>query len=171
MSFRATAILYVLATLLQMSIVNLISIHGVGPNLILCLTIALTFMFNGGYKAAPFAVICTLFLDIGTAQYIGTGAFTIFVIMGIILLIRRELNVENIFPLLTVGVIITVAYGIIYWIIMRILGSPMSFIYMLWHQPFYVAYNLAILAILYFSMAGKLKVVKNHRNRAEYEQD
>jgi len=169
MSLKATAILFAAATLFQMTLVDLISIAGQGPNLILCLTIALTFMFNSGYKAAPFAVICTLFLDVGTGQYIGVGAFTIFIVMGIILIVRTQLNVDNIKPLLVVGAIVTPVYGAIYWLIMHILGNPMSFWYILLHQPIYIAYNLAVIAILYYAMAGRLKVLKRRKDGYEYE--
>ncbi len=169
MTLRTTVILYVAATLLQMTAVTLIRVAGIGPNLILCLTIAMTFMFNNGYKVAPIAVICALFLDVGTAQYIGVGAFSVFVVMGIILLVRTQLNVDNIHPLLAVGAVVTPVYGIVYWLIMHILGNPMSFFYMLWHQPFYILYNLVVIAILYWPMRKRLEAIQRKADQYDYD--
>ncbi|MGI6204302.1 MAG: hypothetical protein ACOYJH_03375 [Anaerovoracaceae bacterium] len=145
---RAT-VMYLLAWIFQMTLAGIISINNVGPNLILCLTVVVVFVFDDGWKIAPFALIAALLLDICTGDYIGVASLSLTFTMMLAYFARRNLNTQEFLPMAVTGACCTLLYNVVYWLIMKIAGDPMTLLFVLKYQVFYIIYNVIIIYFLF----------------------
>ena len=145
-------VLYLLAFIFQLTVVNVIGIKNVGPNLILCLTVVITFVFNDGWKCVFFAMGAALLTDICCGSIVGVGPLAMLAAVIFSELARERVNTELLTPLAATGALATLVYNIIYWLILKITGDPMSMLYMLKFQIFYIIYNIAIMFAIYYFM-------------------
>ena len=150
MSIRHVTIFYAAAFFLQLSVVNLISAGGMAPNLIFCVTIFIAFRFDRGWRCFPFAIAATLLLDLCAGAYLGVSSLALFLVMIFLIWVRYYINTDLLKTLLATGAVCTVLYWIIYWLIQSILKNYYSLGYILRFQPCFIAYNLIIMAILWF---------------------
>lgn len=157
MTLKKLILLFVLAFLFQLTLVNLLSVRGIAPNLVLCLTVAITFAYEEGYRAIPFGLVAMLFIDITSAYYIGIGSLSLFITAIMVILFRRQLNVEQWAPLVVTSVLSTFVYNILYWALLKLLGNPMSIFYILKVQGWYALYNVVITGMLFWLMSRNIK--------------
>jgi rod shape-determining protein MreD len=148
---RLTA-LYLLAFIFQLTVVNIIGIKSVGPNLILCLTVVITFVFNDGWKCIFFGMGAALLTDICCGSLVGVGPLALFAAGIFSELARERLNTEVLAPLAATGAIATLVYNVLYWGVLKITGDPMDLLYMLKFQIFYIIYNIAVMFVIYYFM-------------------
>ena len=126
MSYKKAALLYGIAFILQFSILNLFSINGVTPNLILCLMIFITFKYNEGFQPALLVLPFALLSDLTGGLYFGVSALVLFLLCMAVSYFGKGLNRENLWTLLTVTALGTVVYYLLYWVTLVVLGSPES---------------------------------------------
>jgi rod shape-determining protein MreD len=150
MSYKKAALLYGIAFLLQFSLLNLFSVFGVTPNLILCLLVFITYKYNDGVKPALLGIPFSLLADSISGQYVGVGALALFLLCLAVAYFGRDLNRETIWTLLTVSAIGTVVYNSLYWLILSILGNPGTFFGLLKFLFLAVPMNLLAVAIAFF---------------------
>ena len=79
MSFKKVLLFFIVAFLLQLSLVGIFSINNTGPNLIFCVMVIITFLYEDGYRSIPFAIFFGLLLDICSGVYVGVCPLVIFV--------------------------------------------------------------------------------------------
>lgn len=149
MSYKKAALLYGIGFIVQFSLLNLFSIHGVTPNLILCLMIFITYKYDNGLRPALLALPFALLSDIIGGQYVGVGALVLFVLCLAVSYFGRDLNRETIWTLLTVSAIGTVVYYSFYWLILIILGNPGTMLALLNFLFFALPLNLITVAIAF----------------------
>ena len=149
MSIKKVTILYVLAFLLQLSVINLFSIGGIAPNLIFCLTVFICFRFNLGYRCVPFALVASLLLDTCAGNYVGLSALALFLTCIFVIWVKYYMNTDLLKTLLATGAVATIVYGLLYWIMAAIMKFEYSLVYVLQHQIFYIVYNLIVMSILW----------------------
>ncbi|MBQ3924154.1 MAG: rod shape-determining protein MreD [Firmicutes bacterium] len=163
MSFKRVLILFILAFLMQMSVVNLISFRNMGPDLIMCLMIAITFLYDDGYRSIPFALFFGLLLDVCAHQFVGVTPM-IYLVVGIFAAACRIwLNAEKMTTLAVTGVIATFIYETLYFAFMKLLGNPLGAGFILLKEPVFMIYNVAILALLFLAMHKKAEQYHNDR--------
>ncbi len=157
MTLKKLIILYLLAFLFQLTLVNLFVFGGIAPNLVLCLTVAITFAYEEGYRCIPFGIVAMLLIDISSAYYIGVGALVLFITAIFVIIFRRQLNVEQWAPLVVTSIFTTIVYNILYWVVLKLLGDPMSILHILKTMGFYAFYNVIITGILFWFMSKNIK--------------
>lgn len=163
MSFKKVTILFALAFIFQLTIVNIFSINSTGPNLVFCLMVIITFLYEDGYRSIPFGMFFGFLLDICSGAYVGITPLAM-LIAGIFAAAGRIwLNVEKIYTLLTTGIIATILYQATYYAVMKALGDPMGIVKVLAFQPLLVAYNTLILAIMFITMHKSAEKYHNDR--------
>lgn len=150
MSYKKAILLYGIALFLQFSLLNIFSVHGVTPNLILCLLIFITYKYNDGLRPALIAIPFALLSDLLGGQYVGVSALTLFILALTVNYLGRGLNRESIWTLLTVSVFGTVVYNFLYWSILTMLGIPSAFFGLLEFLAFALPVNLLIILIVNF---------------------
>lgn len=157
MTLKKLVIFYVIAMTLQLTLINLFALGGITPHLVLCLTVAIVFIYDSGYRCIIFALPSMLLLDMCNAEYAGIGTTALFVTCILVIFFRRELNVEQWAPLIVTGILGTVVYHLVYWGMLKIMAVPVEFLYLLKYIGFYCLYNTGILAILFIFMSRHKK--------------
>lgn len=160
MKIRYAAIVFFVAFIFQGTFLNLISIWGISPNLILCLIAALSFIY-GEYKVAILGIIFGLLLDINTGIYVGVSAFAFLTVALMIIFLRESINKDNPVSAIIIGIGASLVSNGIHYSVNRCFGVNQSFFYWLQLQPFYIIYNCVIIFILYLIL---IKKVTKHRS-------
>jgi len=163
MKYRYAICLFTAAFIIQTTLMNVVGIFGVTPNLLLCLVVIFSFLYVDNNYGLVLGVIFGLFYDVCFSEYTGIAALAFFIISLSIMLVNVATNREAVLSVLLVSAGATVLYTLIYWSIMSMLGSSYSFLYMIKKLPLYVLYNTAIVLILYYSMIKK--VIRHHDDR------
>lgn len=174
MSLRRVIIIFALAFICQLSLINMVAVTSVTPNLILCFTIALAFYYPTGYKCIPVALAAMLLLDICGSPYAGAGTLCLFIVALWIVLCRIHLNPERWITTATVTVISIFIYYLLEWLLYYLMGNPMGFLFMLKKCVAYLIYDLITVTIIYLFISGRIIKKKpekeNEDNAAFYEQ-
>jgi rod shape-determining protein MreD len=150
MSYKKATFLYAIALVLQFSLLNMFSINGVTPNLILCLMIFITYKYNDGFQPALLALPFALLSDLMGGQYVGVGALVLLLLGLAVNYFGRDLNRDTIWTLLTVTAIGTIAYNFIYWLVLKMLGNPSIIIDLLKFLAIALPANLLVILIIFF---------------------
>lgn len=156
-------ILYLAAFFLQPFLQNLIPLLGNHLNLLLCLTVVLTFVYDERLTGIFFGFIFALLSDIVSGYYLGPAVLAV-TCAGIVVLILREFtNIENIFNALFMMLLSTWLYATVYWGVYKLLGSPYSYVYAMKTLPLSLLFNCITAAVLYLVLIKK--VIKHRRDR------
>ena len=150
MSYKKAVFLYGIALVLQFSLLNIFSINGVTPNLILCLMIFITYKYNDGLKPALIAIPFALLSDLMGGQYVGVSALVLFILGLTVNYLGRGLNRETLSTLLTVSVGGTVFYNLLYWLILTLLGNSSTILDLLRFLTIALPANLLVILIVFF---------------------
>ena len=157
MSYKKAVLLYGIAMVLQFSLLNIFSINGVTPNLILCLMIFITYKYNDGLRPALVAIPFALLSDLMGGQYVGVSGLGLFILALIVNYYGRSLNRDSIWTLLTVSAIGTVIYNLIYWLIMITLGNASTMLDLVKFLAYALPANLLVVMLVFFVYTRILK--------------
>ena len=163
MKYRYATCLFLLAYISQTTLMNIVSVAGVTPNLLLCLVVIFSFMYDEKKYGIVLGVIFGLLYDIAFAQYVGIAALAFLIIAIAIMAVRIVMSKETVFSIVIIGSASTAVYTLIYWAIMALLGSNWSFMVMLSFLPVSVAYNTVVIVILYCLMIKR--VTRHYEDR------
>ena len=163
MKYRYAICLFLTAFIIQTTLMNALSVFGATPNLLLCLVVIFSFLYDDKNYGIVLGIVFGLLYDICFAQYAGISALAFLVISIAIMLVSVVMSKEAVFSIIIIAASATCAYTLIYWGIMYMLGSNYSFLYMLGFLPLYVLYNTVIVIILYYLMIKK--VIRHHKDR------
>lgn len=163
MSFKRVTLFFVIAFLLQLSLINIVSIKMVAPNLIMCTVVIITFLYEDGFRSIPFGIFFGLFLDICAGTYVGISSL-LFLIVGVFAEAARIwLNVEKLPTLITTAFISTFIYEVGYWIFMKFLNGYMLFSHMIEKAFFFAISNTVMMTIMFLVMHKKAERYHNDR--------
>ena len=149
MSYKKAVLLYGIALVLQFSLLNIFTIGGVTPNLILCLLLFITYKYNEGLRPALIAIPFALLSDLMGGQYVGVSALVLFILALTVNYLGRGLNRDSIWTLLTVSVFGTVVYNFLYWGVLATLGIPGTIFGLLKFLASALPANLLVILIVY----------------------
>lgn len=163
MSFRKVTLFFLIAFFCQLTLINIISVKGFAPNLIMCTVVIITFLYEDGFRSIPFGIVFALLLDICAATYMGISSILMLIVGIFAETARIWLNVEKLSTLMTTGAIATIIYECGYWIFMRLLGSSMKLSYVLAQSMIFIVYNVLIMSIMFLVMHKKAERYHNDR--------
>ena len=166
LKYKYSFILFLIGFILQSSVMHHISIFGVTPNLILCLVIIFSFLYDDDHGIV-FGLIFGLIQDICFSEIIGVAAISYLLIALLCLELNRYLYKESLISILIVSSIGTISYGLFYWGIIKMLGSEYEFIYMLKMEAILLIYNGIVMLIMYLIMSRR--VIKHQSDRYIYQ--
>jgi rod shape-determining protein MreD len=150
MSYKKAILLYGIALVIQFSLLNIFSINGVTPNLILCLMIFITYKYNDGFKPALVAIPFALLSDLMGGQYVGVSALVLLLLGLTVNYLGRGLNRETISTLFAVSAFGTVFYNFLYWLILTTLGNSTTILNLLKFLAIALPANLLVILIVFF---------------------
>lgn len=160
---------FAVAFILQLTVCSIISINGVGPNLILCLLMTGVFLFPMENRCITCAVIAGLLLDMTAGKYAGIYAFTLLLIGLLTIAYKYFFNFESRLSVLPLAIIGTIAYHGISSLILFIGGMSMSIVKILIFTAGSLAWNLVLMYILYFIMIKKATARPKRSRYERYE--
>lgn len=163
MSFKKVTLFFLIAFLLQLSLINIITVKGAGPNLILCSVVMITFLYEDGFRSIPFAIFFGLLLDTCAGSYVGITSILMLIVGVFAEIARIWLNVEKLPTLMTTAAISTFIYEFLYWVGMRLLGSPTSLSPILAKGFLFILYNVVVMSIMFLVMHKKAEGYHNDR--------
>lgn len=162
MKVRYAIIIFLVAFFMQGTILNLFSVYGTTPNLILCLVVIFSFLYEDN-NGLILGVVFGLLTDLCMTHYMGATAFCLLVVSLLVSLLRENINKENIISIIIVSIGSTVIFNLIYFVINMCFGSIYSITYWLKLQPLYIIYNSAIVLILYLIFIKRVVKYRNDR--------
>lgn len=162
MKIRIAAILFMVALVLQGTLLNLFSIFGGTANLLLCLVIMMTFLYeneNAIYLGLFFGILS----DIAYSDMVGIASLGFLLVGYLTVQVRQILNKENVFSVLILSISGTLIYNVFYWFVTNLFNNNIDFFIFAKLQPVYIIYNLIIMMMIYFSLINR--VVKHRKDR------
>lgn len=141
--------------IMQSTVINGISLWGVTPNLILCLTIIFAFLYDG-YEGLLFGVLFGLFQDIFFGEVIGIAAISYLIIGLAVGGAKKQINKEHVFSTFILILGGTLAFNLLYWSLSSLFGAGYSVVTMLKLQIVAIPYNVVIAVMLYFWLIQKV---------------
>ena len=160
MNYRKAIVLFEIAFLVQTSLLNVIMIKGYTPNLLLCLVVTLSFLYEDETYGIVLGAIFGVLYDICFSTVVGPTALCLVVVAAFILLVRELVNIENIINMWVVATISIAVYYVLNWLLIHLTGNPLGILYMLAKLPGEYIYSIIIITILYLIL---LRLSDRHR--------
>lgn len=155
MKYLYTFIIFFIGFLLQSTLMNIISVLGVTPNLVLCIAIVVAFLFDDG-QSLIFGVLFGLIQDICFGKIVGIAAFCYLMIMLIADEAKRLINRENMLSAIILTIGGTFIYNVLYWVMTFLFDGTYSVMVMLRMQPIAIVYNVVVTIVLYLLLIRKV---------------
>ncbi len=140
MNYKYGFLMFLVAFLLQFTIMDHLAIVGVMPNLLLILVIVLSFLFNENY-APTYGIIFGTMQDICFSPMIGINALSYFLVYLFIMQIKRFIYRDNVLATLFLVAAATAIHSAVFWSITQAFGGNLNIMYMLIRLPGTIVYN------------------------------
>ena len=163
MKYWQVGLLYLAAFLIQPSLLNVINIGGYTPNLILCLTILSTFLYEEEIYGVIFGAVFGILYDIMYSNVVGPMPISLILVALGIIIVREYTNIENIINMWAVSIVSILAFYFLSWGLHHIAGNPVGFRFVFNSVPWIALYSLAVITILYWILIRKL--ARHRRDR------
>lgn len=162
-------IAFFIALLLQTTVLRHIAIMGYSPNLLLCLVVVCSFLYEEKIGLI-YGAVFGLLLDMISSQFIGPSALSFVIIYIFVRIMRIFFNHERLLPELLLAVTSTPLYILTLWMFYKIASSPVSIIIVLKAMPVLIVYNGVIIVLLHlFLVRGVIKHKRDANISGRYE--
>lgn len=163
MKYWKAGVLFLIAFFIQTSLLNLISIGGYTPNLLLCLVVIFSFLYEKDMYGLVYGAVFGLIYDACYSYVIGPTPIALLIVAVLVLILREYANIENIISMWIVSAVSFFFYYFVNWGLYRIAGTPLGLSYAFSHAIWIVLYSLAVITVLYVFMIKR--VIKYHKDR------
>ena len=163
MSYLKAGATFLVAFLMQGSLLNLFSIGGYTPNLLLGLVVILSFLYEKELYGILYGALFGLLCDICYCDVIGPTPIAFVLTAVVVIMMRYYANVENSISMSVVSVISFLIYYIINWGLCSIAGTPIGIGYVIANAIIPIIYTLAFVFVVYKVLIKD--VVKHHKDR------
>ena len=154
---------FLVAFLLQGSLLNMFSVVGHTPNLLLALVVMLSFLYEKEMMGILYGAMFGLIYDMCYCDVLGPTAIALVVTSVCVMLMRYYANVENIISMSVVSIIAFVIHYIVQWGLMHFAGNPIGLGYVLIGSLVTIVYTLLVNIVIYKVLIKN--VVKHHKDR------
>jgi len=161
------AIVFIVAFFLQTTILWRVPVHGFSPNLLLCLVVVFSFMYDERYGLV-FGLIFGVLLDLTQSLYFGPQTLTFFLAYITAGLMRKVFNQEKVIPDVLCVLIITPLYAFILWGSCRLAGNPKDVGYVIESLPSLLVMHALLTALFHLLF---VRSIIRHRRDRRYKSD
>ena len=154
---------FLIAFLIQPSLLNVINIEGYTPNLILCMTILYTFLYEEDIHGVVFGSVFGVLYDMMYSNVIGPMPISLVLVSIGIVVVREFTNIENIINMWAVSFVSVLAYYFMNWGLHHLAGNPVGLGVVFNQVPAIALYSLVIITVMYMILIKR--VVRHHRDR------
>ena len=152
-----------IAFLIQPSLLNMINIGGYTPNLLLCLVVIFSFIYEEEMYGVVFGSLFGVLYDVCYSDVIGPAPIAFLVVAVGIMMAREYVNIENIFNMWIVSILSFCTYYLINWGLHRLAGNPIGIMYVFGKVPWIILYSMAVITMIYLILIRK--AVRYRRDR------
>ncbi|MCI9597291.1 MAG: hypothetical protein HFE75_08355 [Firmicutes bacterium] len=151
------ACLYAAAFFLQPPLTALTAYRGIGPDLVLCLTVMLVVMGKEPGPVAAASIATALVQDICYSLYAGPGGAAMLAAVACAALAFRLCAWEGPWLILALTALETMVYHMVLWAGCWVFGAPWSFFHMVQGMPIWILYNGILCAGTYMMLTRERK--------------
>ena len=163
MRYWKAGLIFLIAFLIQPSLLNMINIGGYTPNLLLCLVVIFSFIYEEEMYGIVFGSLFGVLYDVCYSDVIGPAPIAFLVVAVGIMMAREYVNIENIFNMWIVSILSFCTYYLINWGLHRIAGNPIGIMYVFGKVPWIILYSMAVITMIYLILIRK--AVRYRRDR------
>ena len=149
-------IFFLIAFFIQCSFLNVISIAGYTPNLLLCLVIVFSFLYEEQIYGLLYGVLFGIFYDICFADVVGPTPIALVLVALVIFVLREYANIENIVNMWVTSLLSILFYYALNWGLQHLAGNPIGLLYVLKTLPWITLYSLWLMTVLYLILLRKM---------------
>ena len=149
-------IFFLIAFFIQCSFLNVISIAGYTPNLLLCLVIVFSFLYEEQIYGLLYGVLFGIFYDICFADVVGPTPIALVLVALVIFVLREYANIENIVNMWVTSLLSILFYYALNWGLQHLAGNPIGLLYVLKTLPWITPYSLSLMTVLYLILLRKM---------------
>ncbi len=149
-------IFFLIAFFIQCSFLNVISIAGYTPNLLLCLVIVFSFLYEEQIYGLLYGVLFGVFYDICFADVVGPTPIALVLVALVIFVLREYANIENIVNMGVTSLLSILFYYALNWALQHLAGNPIGLLYVLKTLPWITLYSLSLMTVLYLILLRKM---------------
>lgn len=139
---------FLIALLIQTTILWRIPLFGFSPNILLCLVCVFSFLYDEKYGLILGAVFGAM-LDIATSMYFGPQTLSFIICYVIVRLFRLLFNHEKVLSDMLMGAICTPAACVTVWTMNTIMHVRMDFIFVLKSLPVLIIMHVIIVGLFH----------------------
>jgi len=163
--YKYSFFIFFIGFLLQSTVINYFGIFHIAPNLVLCLVIIFSFLFES-YHGMIFGMIFGFVSDVCFAEIIGVASLSYLIVALLCFELKRYLYKDSVVSILIVSSAGTISYALIYWGIMQLLGMGYEFLAIAKMEAVLLVYHGIISWLMYLLMSRR--VIKHHSDRYIY---
>lgn len=163
MKYWQAFLFYLAAFLLQPFLYGIIPSAGINLNMILCLTVVFTFVYDEVLPGLFFGPIFGLLTDVMYGQYIGPAAFAIAIAGVIVFVLKEYFNNENVINAILMLIASTWIFVTVIWVIYNLSDNSYGYLYALRVLPAQLILNTVVGTLLYLVLIKK--AVKHRKDR------
>ena len=163
MRYWKAGLIFLIAFLIQPSLLNMINIGGYTPNLLLCLVVIFSFIYEEEMYGIVFGSFFGVLYDVCYSDVIGPAPIAFLVVAVGIMMASEYVHIENIFNMWIVSILSFCTYYLINWGLHRIAGNPIGIIYVFGKVPWIILYSMVVITIIYLILIRK--AVRYRRDR------
>ena len=149
-------IFFLIAFFMQCSLLNMISIAGFTPNLLLCLTVVFSFLYEDQIYGLLYGALFGVLYDICFADVVGPTPIALVLTALVIFGMREYANIENIVNMWLTSLLSVVLYYAMNWGLRHLAGNPIGIVYVLKTLPWITIYSLLIITVLYLILVRNM---------------
>ncbi|MDR0853300.1 MAG: rod shape-determining protein MreD [Clostridiales Family XIII bacterium] len=164
MKYYIAAPIFLVGFLIQTTL-SFVNILGFFPNIVLCLMVVFSFLYDENYGII-LGIIFGVLLDLSTQQYFGTMTLLIVLSYVPIFFLRHVFNNEKVLPDMLMSVIATLIYAFGGWTIHHIFGSPVSIGSVIDILPALVISNAIIVCVMHLILVRT--IIRHRKDRSYY---
>jgi rod shape-determining protein MreD len=149
-------LLFIAGFILQSTMMLYINLLGITPNIILCLVVLFSFVYEGN-QGIIYGIVFGLIQDICFSVLIGPAAISYFLVALLMIEIKRFLHRDSMLNIFLASLIATATYYLINWGIIALFGGIYSFLYVAKGTVILLILNSITMIILY-QLIGKRSI-------------
>ena len=149
-------IFFLIAFFIQCSFLNVFSIAVYTPNLLLCLVIVFSFLYEEQIYGLLYGVLFGVFYDICFADVVGPTPIALVLVALVIFVLREYANIENIVNMWVTSLLSILFYYALNWGLQHLAGNPIGLLYVLKTLPWITLYSLSLMTVLYLILLRKM---------------
>jgi len=165
LKYRYSFLLFFIAFILQTTVMNHFRIFQMSPNLILCLVVIFSFLYEG-YHGIFFGLVFGFISDICFSEIIGVAAMCNFTVALLCIGSKRYFYKESMISVTIVSAVGTSVYALLYWSVNRMLSNGADFIYVMEKDAVLLIYHIVITLAIYKVVSRS--VIKHRGDRYMY---